>query len=956
MHTWECLQDVLEQRAKSDRPGRLLVYPLGNTHCPVEMTYTSLFEEAKRLSRSVRSRMKLEPGHPVLLHFDDHLDIILWFWAILLAGGIPVLSPPFSNVEEDRRKHIESLSTLLESPFCFTRSKFLDSFGASHHMHLHPIEDLLQNVKGNNCDHNEDNETLTQCHDRATCSFNHKTAKESGGGDLAMLMLTSGSTGNAKAVQFTHEQILAAVSGKAGIRQVPLDRPFLNWVGLDHVAGLIETHLQALWLGIDQVHVSAADVVPSPAIFLDLLSRHRVSRTFAPNFFLARLASVAASTLDIDVPSWDLSSLTCVTSGGEANDLQTCMAASALLEKHGAGPNVITPGFGMTETCAGAIFNLDCPGYEINEQYVVASLGKCMDGIEMRITTISGAVAQPKEAGELEVRGPVVTSGYYRNRVATDQAFTPDGWFRTGDRGMVDSSGNLNLVGRAKDVININGVKMASADIQSTIEQALSAHVERLVVFPSTASHTEQVAIGYVPKRFPLKDEEVVEIARLATKACLVATSTSPLIFALQKHSLPLLPTSTLGKISRLRMARLFADGWFAQDVDLHIHVMSRAARAADLGRKDEPMSEAEARLMEDVARTLDTTPESLGIHIDTCIFDIGFTSMHVIKLKYYIEKRLGTNVSVFQIMKNPTIRSLVADLGIWVRESKARSLYDPIVVFQERGSKPPLWLFHPGVGEVLVFVGLAQRLAQDDRPVYALRAAGFEANQPPFSSIEQAVELYTTAIRKTQPTGPYALAGYSYGTMLAFETAKQLTAGGQEVRFLGSFNLPPHIKSRISQLSWNVCLLHLAHFLGLVTEDVSDTFEVDPAFRALPRTEAMEKALELFAPHRMEELGLNSPALARWVDVAYGLQSIAMGYDPSGEVHSIDVFHAIPLRAAASSREVWLKEHLSRWSDFVREKPRFHAVGGAHYTMIGPEHVGTFAETLTKALKERGI
>lgn len=69
------------------------------------------------------------------------------------------------------------------------------------------------------------------------------------------------------------------------------------------------------------------------------------------------------------------------------------------------------------------------------------------------------------------MRGEIVSDGYYCNLDATAEAFTPDGWFYTGDQAIIDTAGNLSLLGRVKDVININGVKMVVADIQSAIEQ-----------------------------------------------------------------------------------------------------------------------------------------------------------------------------------------------------------------------------------------------------------------------------------------------------------------------------------------------------------------------------------------------------------------------------------------------------------------------------------------------------
>ncbi|KAH7087019.1 4-coumarate-CoA ligase 1 [Paraphoma chrysanthemicola] len=749
-----------------------------------------------------------------------------------------------------------------------------------------------------------------------------------------MLMLTSGSTGNAKAVCFTHEQVLAAIAGKASIRVIPRDRPFMNWIGLDHVAGLLEIHLQALWLGVDQIHVSAADIVTSPTTFLELISRHRVALTFAPNFFLAKLVATFESlqqSLELD-----LSSLVCVTSGGEANDIKTCVAASTLFSKYGAPRDVITAGFGMTETCAGSIYNTKCPEYDVSRGNTVASLGKCIPGIEMRIVTSEGQIAASDESGDVEVRGKVVFKGYYRNDIATNQAFAPGRWFRTGDRGFIDSNGNLNLVGRAKEVININGVKIVAADVQTAVEDALGDHVSRLVVFSTQASHTEQVTVAYIPKAFPIGDQEMMEIARLVTQVCVIRTASIPLVFALQEQSIPLLPVSTLGKISRLKVSRLFEEGEFAADFELHHEAIQRASRAAKQmninGSK--PANESEKALIVDVAETLGVSPGDLDITPETSLFDIGFTSMHVIKLKYHIERRLGSDVSVILIMKNPHIGALAADIDAYLRQSQADSDepatiedYDPVVIIRGEGSKTPLWMIHPGVGEVLVFIGLAQCLAQDDRPVFALRAAGFEPPYQRFDSIKQTVDIYSAAMRRRQPHGPYALAGYSYGTMLAFEISKRLNADGNEVGFL-----------------------------GLITEDVSDQYEVDLVYRKVSPTEAMEVVYNMADKQRWDELNLEAASLARWVNVAFGLQRMASDYDPSGQVKSLDIFYCTPLKAVADSREIWRDKYLSRWADFVHEPPRFHAVEGEHYTMIGPDHVASFTQTLMQALQARGL
>ncbi|KAH6845705.1 hypothetical protein B0I37DRAFT_191104 [Chaetomium sp. MPI-CAGE-AT-0009] len=948
-----CIQDILKAKATSGR-GTVFFYPRGNTSIPTGLSYQELHTCAYDYSRVLRSLPTFKEGRPILLHLDEHRDTILWFWAVLLANGVPVLSSPFSNVDEHRHRHTQGLSNLLESPICITTGRLLHLFDGPHSFDLRTIESLDQ-VASSHTHHATDSQP---------------PRKWKGGQTLAILMLTSGSTGNAKAVRITHRQILAAIAGKASVRPLPPDKPFLNWIGLDHVASLVEMHIQALWLGVDQIHVHAADVVASPSTFLDLLSRHRVSRTFAPNFFLGRLVSTAPEPdEDGNGKAWDLSSLTVVASGGEANDVKTAAAGAALFERYGARRNVITPGFGMTETCAGAIYNMACPDYDLQRgDRAVTSVGKCMKGIEMRVV-VGSRLAAAEEAGELEVRGDVVFDGYYRNEKATADAFpSPGGWFRTGDQACIDKGGNLCLIGRASEVVNINGVKVVAADLDSLLEQTLGHRVARFVVFPSRAAHTEQITICYVPPRWPHAAEDMAEIDDLAARVCIASASARPLVFSLRESSLPLLPTSTLGKISRAKMQSLFEAGVFGEDVTLHGQTLDAYMQQKQLGMSMESITEGEADLIADFAQTLSIDSRRIGP--DTRVFELGFTSMDLIRLKHRIDTRLGITMPVITLMKNPTARSLANALGLNRSggpstaddQATAAAEYDPVVTFKPNGTKPPLWLVHPGVGEVLVFVGLAEHLADDDRPIYALRARGFEPGQTRFGSIAEAVDTYVEAVRRRQPRGPYALAGYSYGTMLAFEMAKRLDAlegGGSAVGFLGSFNLPPHIKSRMRQLSWNMCLLHLTQFLGLTTEAFVDGIHDEGdrgAYRGAARGEALALVLRAADGSRMAELGLEGQALARWADVAFGLQSMAADYDPDGKVDGIDVFHAVPLKVAAASREEWVAEHLSKWRDFARSEPRLHAVGGAHYTMIGPRHVVGFAVELKAALAARGM
>ena len=189
---------------------------------------------------------------------------------------------------------------------------------------------------------------------------------------------------------------------------------------------------------------------------------------------------------------------------------------------------------------------------------------------------------------------------------------------------------------------------------------------------------------------------------------------------------------------------------------------------------------------------------------------------------------------------------------------------------------------------------------------------------------------------------------------MLAFEVSKVLKSHGDEVRFLGAFNLPPHIKFRMRQLNWTECLLNLANFLDLITEERAGS--LSPEMAPLSHSDAITHIISIADQVRWAEISLSREALENWTGVAYGLQSMAQNYEPGGSVQQIDIFYAIPLALVASSKGEWLEKHLSEWEEFVRSEPRFHEVDGARYTMIGAEHVFSFQKKLKGVLAARGL
>lgn len=530
------IRQILARAADSNANHGILVYPLGDTMSCQRVPYRELHHLA-RLNGKVLSNIDgFTKGSIALLHFSNHLDNIIWFWSVLYAECIPVMSTPFISNPEHRDKHLMHLRAILGDPVCLTRNNLLEQFPESPVLRLCTVDTLATSEPGDSGPYLD---TGLSCPS-----------------DLAMLMLTSGSSGNAKAVRLTHLQVLASVAGKSStlVLELPSNHAFLNWIGLDHVGSLIEIHLHAMFLEVDQVHVQPPDIVSEPLLFLDIIQRHSVARTFAPNFFLAKLRRILEKRST--EYNFDLGCLHYIVSGGEANVVKTCAVVSQMLNLYGARKNVIVPGFGMTETCAGSIYNLDCPQYDLDCHHEFASLGTCISGIEMRVSLESAEVIQasPGEPGNLEITGPIVFQGYHNNVVVTAEAFTTDGWFRTGDLAIIDSTGRLNLVGRTQDSICINGVKYLPHEIETAIEEAeipgITPSYSLCFVYRPPDAQTDQSCVVYLPSYTAEDIEARIQALDAIGRILMLCTGARPYVLPLDATRLQ---KSTLGKLSRTK-------------------------------------------------------------------------------------------------------------------------------------------------------------------------------------------------------------------------------------------------------------------------------------------------------------------------------------------------------------------------------------------------------------------
>jgi thioesterase domain-containing protein/acyl carrier protein len=194
------------------------------------------------------------------------------------------------------------------------------------------------------------------------------------------------------------------------------------------------------------------------------------------------------------------------------------------------------------------------------------------------------------------------------------------------------------------------------------------------------------------------------------------------------------------------------------------------------------PLEESLAAIWENV---LEIHP--IGVTDD--FFELGATSIVAARLFAEIERKLRTKLPLAPVFQAPTIEQLAALIESGTKEQRWTSL----VPIQPKGSQTPIFCVHGGAGTVLHLQPLARRLGEN-QPFYGLQARGLYGKATPHKTVEDMAAHYISELREVQPEGPYDLAGYCFGGIVAFDMAQRLRAEGEDVRMLVMFNAPSPI------------------------------------------------------------------------------------------------------------------------------------------------------------------
>jgi thioesterase domain-containing protein/acyl carrier protein len=184
------------------------------------------------------------------------------------------------------------------------------------------------------------------------------------------------------------------------------------------------------------------------------------------------------------------------------------------------------------------------------------------------------------------------------------------------------------------------------------------------------------------------------------------------------------------------------------------------------------------------------------GIEAEDDFFELGGQSLMAVHLVSEVERTFGGTVPLGWILEHPT----VARLAKAIEARPAQPVEGPefLIPIRSSGTLPPLFCVHGAAGGVFAYREAAELLGQD-QPVYGIMLVGRPIERVP-RSVEAMADRYIEEIRTVQPAGPYRLAGYSFGCLVAYEMARRLAEGGDGVDFVGLVAPPtaPTLPGRI--------------------------------------------------------------------------------------------------------------------------------------------------------------
>ena len=596
-------------------------------------------------------RIGARRGDKLILFLSNNEQFLDVFWAAILGGIVPV--PIALGISDEHRHKLLRIARKLGKPFIYTELRSLDRIGA-----------LAAQVG--------ESEAFNGLRSRAFLVDDLDDISRPGKpiqarpDDVAFIQFSSGSTSEPKGVVLTHGNLIANVRGVTLAAGFTENDVSLSWMPLTHDMGLIGFHL-IMFANRVHTHLIPTEVfVRRPLLWLTLASKVRATILCSPNFGYKHYLKVLG---DRPVEGLDLAAVRLIFNGAEPISVDLCAEFLRRLAPAKLARNSMYPVYGLAEASLAVTFpqvgalmrtitlhrhrmNVGSPVEQVEKTdrhgVELVSEGKAVPYCQVRVTDDDDKPLPEDRIGHVHMTGDNVTRGYYENPQANAEAFSADGWLRTGDLGLFHE-GQLYISGRAKEIIFVNGQNYYPHDLEAIAQNAQGLELGKVVaagVRPRD-SQTEQLVV------FVLHRGAMQEFLPVATRvARLINEQTGLEVTAVVP--VKRIPKTTSGKIQRHLLEESYADGEF--DAELQELAALRSAQSG-------PQSGSLTQIEDKLKTICDTALQGKRLGIDDNLFEVGASSLKLIEIHEQIDREYPGQVDLTELFDFPTIGELARHL-----------------------------------------------------------------------------------------------------------------------------------------------------------------------------------------------------------------------------------------------------------------------------------------------------
>jgi fatty-acyl-CoA synthase len=396
---------------------------------------------------------------------------------------------------------------------------------------------------------------------------------------IAYLQYSSGSTRFPHGVAVTHRAVMANLTGHAHSMQIgPGDRG-VSWLPWYHDMGLVGTFLSPMAVQMSVDFIATDDFARRPLTWLTLISRNEGnSLSYSPTFGYDICARRVSTQTDV-AGRFDLSRWKIAGNGADMIRPDICQAFVDAFAPAGFRAEAFTPSYGLAEATLavsvapfgqGIVCDLvdekrlagegfaDAPSDPTKpvRYRAIVDCGVALPGLTIEIRDSAGKLLGDRQIGRVLVKGLGLMEGYFRDPEATAACLSPDGWLDTGDMGyLVD--GHIFIVGRAKDMIILNGKNHWPQDIEWAIEQLEGFKAGDIAAFSITTPQGEEAPAVLVQCR-TTDDGERARLKDAIRQKVRAITGMNCVVELVPPRTLP---RTSSGKLSRVKARQLYLAG-----------------------------------------------------------------------------------------------------------------------------------------------------------------------------------------------------------------------------------------------------------------------------------------------------------------------------------------------------------------------------------------------------------